>query len=62
MVKSYTAKDIRTIGDIESIRINPSMQIGSTENPTHLIEEALDNSIDEALSGVSYYYSCCNKY
>jgi len=51
MVEKYSAKDIRTLGDIESIRINPSQFVGSLDRPTHLIEEAIDNAIDEALGG-----------
>ncbi len=47
----YTSKDVRVIGEIEHIRMNPAMYIGNTHNPVHLIEEALDNALDEALAG-----------
>jgi DNA gyrase subunit B len=47
---NYTSKDIHVIEEIEHIRVNPSMYIDSTETPTHLIEEVLDNSLDEAVS------------
>ena len=48
---TYNADDVRVIGEIQHVQMNPGMYIGSTENPTHLIEEALDNALDEALSG-----------
>ena len=51
MTKSYSAKDVRVLEEVEHIRLNPGMYIGSTQNPTHLIEEALDNALDEALAG-----------
>lgn len=47
----YEAKDIRVIGEMEHVQMNPGMYIGSTENPAHLVEEALDNALDEALAG-----------
>ena len=48
---SYDAKDVRVLQEIEHIQLNASMYIGETQNPTHLIEEALDNALDEALAG-----------
>jgi len=51
MTKSYTSKDIRILGDIGAIRVNSNQFVGSTERPTHLVEEAIDNAIDEALGG-----------
>jgi DNA gyrase subunit B len=51
MTKGYSAKDVRVLEEVEHIRLNPGMYIGSTETPTHLIEEALDNALDEALAG-----------
>lgn len=47
----YGSKDVRVLGEIEHIRLNPAMYIGNTHNPVHLIEEALDNALDEALAG-----------
>ena len=49
--KDYSAKDITVLEEIEHIQLNPGMYIGSTETPVHLIEEALDNALDEVLSG-----------
>lgn len=51
MTISYSSKDIKTLSDIESVQVNPDQYIGSTETPTHLIEEALDNALDEAQTG-----------
>ncbi len=51
MAKRYTAKDIQVLEEIEHIQLNSGMYIGSSETPTHLLEEILDNSLDEALSG-----------
>jgi DNA gyrase/topoisomerase IV subunit B len=51
MAKTYDAKDVRVLNEVEHIRLNPSMYIGDTSNPAHLIEEALDNALDEALAG-----------
>lgn len=48
---SYTSKDIKVLQEVEHIQLNPSMYIGDTKSPTHLLEEALDNAIDEALAG-----------
>lgn len=51
MAKSYSAKDVRVLKEVEHIQLNPGMYIGDTSNPVHLIEEALDNALDEALAG-----------
>lgn len=45
---TYTSKDIRVLSELDHIRLNPGVYISSIETPTHLIEEALDNSLDEA--------------
>jgi DNA gyrase subunit B len=51
MADNYTSKDILVLDEIDHIRLNPSMYISDTETPTHLIEEVLDNSLDEASAG-----------
>ena len=50
---SYTAKDITILGGLEAIRKRPGMYIGSTgvRGLHHLVYEAVDNSVDEAMSG-----------
>jgi DNA gyrase subunit B len=51
MPKKYGAKDIRVLAELEHIQLNPGMYIGDTSNASHLVEEALDNALDEALAG-----------
>ncbi|OGM02650.1 DNA topoisomerase IV subunit B, partial [Candidatus Woesearchaeota archaeon RBG_13_36_6] len=55
--KEYTAKHITVLASLEAIRKRPSMYIGSTgaRGLHHLVYEAVDNSIDEAMVGF------CNK-
>jgi len=48
---SYKESDIKVLDEVTHIRTNPGMYIGDTSNPVHLIEEALDNSLDECLGG-----------
>src|SRR5712691_3548720 len=49
----YTAKDIAVLEGIQAIRHRPGMYIGSTSTSglVHLLWEALDNSVDEAVAG-----------
>ena len=44
----YTANDIKTLSELEHIRMNPGMYIGETDKPNHLLYEVLDNALDEA--------------
>ncbi len=55
--KEYTAKHITVLASLEAIRKRPSMYVGSTgaRGLHHLVYEAVDNSIDEAMVGF------CNK-
>jgi len=50
-MKKYDEKAIKVLDPISHIRLNAGMYIGETSNPVHLIEEALDNSLDECLAG-----------
>ncbi len=51
--RSYSAADIQVLEGIAAIRHRPGMYIGSTSTSglLHLIWEALDNAVDEAVAG-----------
>jgi hypothetical protein len=50
---AYSASDIQVLEGIAAIRHRPGMYIGSTSSSglVHLIWEALDNAVDEAVAG-----------
>lgn len=43
----YNENSIKEMSEIEHLRLHPGMYVGNTENPTRLIDEVLDNSLDE---------------
>jgi len=49
----YTAKDIEVLEGLEPVRRRPGMYIGGSDETAmhHLIAEALDNAMDEAVAG-----------
>lgn len=51
IANNYTAKQITVLQGLEPVRRRPGMYIGNTagEGLHHLIWEAVDNSIDEAM-------------
>src|SRR5918911_4200598 len=50
---TYTARDITVLEGVQAIRHRPGMYIGatSTSGLVHLLWEALDNAVDEAVAG-----------
>jgi topoisomerase-4 subunit B len=47
---SYTAESISVLKGLEPVRHRPGMYT-RTDNPLHIIQEAIDNAADEALGG-----------
>ena len=50
---NYTSRDIQVLEGIQAIRHRPAMYIGTTSTGglMHLVWEALDNAVDEAVAG-----------
>lgn len=50
MSNTYTAENIDVLKGLEAVKRRPGMYT-NTDHPTHLAQEVIDNSIDEATSG-----------
>jgi DNA gyrase subunit B len=50
---------ITVLSDRDHVRLRPGMYVGSTENPTHLLTEVIDNSLDEASAGYCSMICVC---
>ena len=50
MPVKYDASDIEVLTGLEPVRKRPGMYT-DTSRPNHLVQEVLDNSVDEAISG-----------
>ena len=48
--KNYTAEHIEVLTGLEPVQKRPGMYT-DTSRPNHLAQEAIDNSVDEAISG-----------
>jgi len=50
MTARYNAADIEVLQGLEPVKRRPGMYTDTTR-PNHLVQEVVDNSVDEALSG-----------
>ena len=47
----YDASNITALKGVDAVRLRPGMFIGTTDDPMHILYEALDNSVDEHQAG-----------
>ena len=52
-MSNYDASSIEVLTGLEPVKKRPGMYT-DTENPNHLAQEVVDNSVDEAVSGYRY--------
>lgn len=50
--KDYDESSFRVLKGLEPVRESPGMYT-RTDSPTHIIQEVIDNSADEALAGAA---------
>ena len=48
--KQYSAASLQVLSGLEPVRRRPGMYT-DTSRPNHLVQEVVDNSVDEAISG-----------
>ncbi len=48
--KDYSAESLQVLSGLEPVQLRPGMYT-DTSRPNHLLQEVIDNSVDEALSG-----------
>lgn len=46
-------ESIDELDGIEHLRLRPGMYVGSLDDPTHLLQETVDNAVDEAAEGAT---------
>lgn len=56
MASTYSAESIQILSGLDPVREHPGMYTDTTR-PNHLIQEVVDNSVDEALSGDATHVS-----
>lgn len=53
MAESYDASAIEVLTGLQPVRKRPGMYT-QTDRPNHLVQEVVDNSVDEAISGYAH--------
>lgn len=48
--QAYTAQSLEVLEGLDPVKVRPSMYT-DTQNPNHLAQEVIDNSVDEAMAG-----------